>query len=136
MKKKLLFILIMVVFLQLFSAEEIQNHNQVFAELKDEYRLVSYFLNSKQTTYYKKLNTYLSVDLLILDELGFKKIPNHNGDDLFEIISKRYERGSIILTTNKFFEQWSEIIGDSILSGAILDRIVHHSEVIKITGPS
>jgi DNA replication protein DnaC len=87
-------------------------------------------------SYYKKLEYYLSADLLILDELGFKKIPNYSADDLFEIISRKYEKGSLIITTNKKFEQWGEILGDNILASAILDRIVHHSYVFQITGQS
>ena len=87
-------------------------------------------------SYYQKVNFYLNFDLLILDELGFKKLPNYSADDFFEIISKKYEKGSLIITTNKSFEQWCDIFSDNILSSAILDRIVHHSDVIKINGPS
>jgi len=87
-------------------------------------------------SYYKKLDFYLAPDLLIIDELGFKKIPNYSADDFFEIISRRYETGSVIITTNKSFEQWGEIFADTVLASAILDRIVHYSEIIKINGPS
>ena len=87
-------------------------------------------------SYYQKVNYYLAPDLLILDELGFKKLPNYSADDFFEIISKRYEQGSIIITTNKSFEQWADIFADAILASAILDRIVHYSDIIKINGPS
>lgn len=87
-------------------------------------------------SYYKKLACYLAPDLLILDELGFKKLPGYSAGDFFEVISKRYEKGSVILTTNKTFEQWEEIFADGILSSAILDRIAHYSTVVKINGPS
>lgn len=87
-------------------------------------------------TYYQKLAYYSSPDLLILDELGFKKLPSYSADDFFEVIAKRYEKGSMIITTNKPFEQWSEIFADIILAQAILDRIVHYSTVIKINGNS
>jgi len=87
-------------------------------------------------SYYQKVSFYLTPDLLILDELGFKKIPNYSADDFFEIISKRYEKGSVIITTNKTFEQWGEIFADNILAGAILDRIVHYSIIFKINGQS
>lgn len=87
-------------------------------------------------SFYKKLDYYLEPNLLILDELGFKKIPNHCADDFFEVISRRYEKGSLIITTNKQFEQWSDIFADNILTTAILDRIVHHSTIFKISGPS
>ncbi len=87
-------------------------------------------------SYYQKVSYYLAPDLLILDELGFKKLPGYSADDFFEIISKRYEKGSTIITTNKTFEQWTDIFNDSVLSSAILDRIVHYSTIIKINGPS
>lgn len=87
-------------------------------------------------SYFQKVEFYLRPDLLILDELGFKKLPSYSADDFFEIISKRYERGSLIITTNKFFEGWPEIFADNVLTSAILDRIVHYSDVIKINGPS
>ena len=87
-------------------------------------------------SYYQKVNYYLAPDLLILDELGFKKLPGYSADDFFEIISKRYEKGSLIITTNKSFENWDEIFSDHTLASAILDRIVHYSAIFKITGPS
>jgi len=59
-----------------------------------------------------------------------------SADDFFEIISKRYEKGSIIITTNKTFEQWGDIFTDNVLDSAILDRVVHYSAIIKINGPS
>lgn len=79
---------------------------------------------------------YLKPDLLILDELGFKKIPNYSADDFFDIISRRYEQGLVIITTNKSFEKWKDIFSDNTSASAILDRIVHHSIIIKINGPS
>jgi DNA replication protein DnaC len=98
--------------------------------------LQSLYFSKADNSFYNKLNYYLSPDLLILDELGFKKIPSYSADDFFEVISKRYEKGSVIITTNKSFETWSEIFADSVLASAITDRIVHHSTVIKINGPS
>jgi DNA replication protein DnaC len=87
-------------------------------------------------SFYQKLKQYLLPDLLIMDELGFKKLPNHSVDDFFEVISKRYESGSTIITSNKNFEQWADVFSDTVLPLAIIDRIVHHCTVIKITGPS
>jgi len=87
-------------------------------------------------SYYQKVSFYLKPDLLILDELGFKKLPGYSADDFFEVISKRYEKGSVIITTNKTFERWGDIFTDNILASAILDRIVHYSTTIKINGPS
>ncbi|HBE44562.1 MAG TPA: AAA family ATPase [Deltaproteobacteria bacterium] len=87
-------------------------------------------------SFYQKISYYLSFDLLILDELGFKKLPNYSADDFFEIISKRYEKGSMIITTNKSFEQWGDIFADMTLSSAIIDRVMHYCTLIKINGPS
>ena len=87
-------------------------------------------------SYYQKASSYLIPDLLVLDELGFKKLPGYSADDFFEVISKRYEKGSVIITTNKAFEQWGDIFTDNILASAIIDRIAHYSTVIKINGPS
>ena len=87
-------------------------------------------------SYYKKLDYYIKPELLVLDELGFKKIPSYSADDFFEVISKRYEKGSVIITTNKSFEEWGDIFADNILASAIIDRVVHHSTVIKVNGKS
>jgi DNA replication protein DnaC len=89
-----------------------------------------------ENTYYKKVKNYCKPDLLIMDELGFKKLPGYSADNFFEIISRRYENSSIIITTNKPFEKWGEIFSDHTLASAILDRIVHYSIVVKIKGPS
>ena len=93
-------------------------------------------MSKADNSYYQKMRQYITPDLLILDELGFKRLPDYNVNDFFEIISKRYEHGSIIITTNKTFEQWEDIFADRILAAAILDRIVHYSTIIKINGSS
>jgi DNA replication protein DnaC len=111
-----------------------KEHKVVFSSVSD---MLNNLPTSKaDNSFYKKLDYYLEPNLLILDELGFKKIPSYSADDFFEVISRRYEKGSLIITTNKPLEQWGEIFADNILTGAILDRIVHHSEVFKINGPS
>lgn len=93
-------------------------------------------ISKADNSYYKKLNEYLLPDLLILDELGFKSIPNHSADDFFEVISKRYEKGSTAITTNKDFNHWQEIFTDKNLADAILDRLVHHALIFNIKGES
>jgi len=98
--------------------------------------LAALYFSKADNSFYQKLSYYLTPDLLILDELGFKKIPAYSADDFFEVISKRYEKGSVIITTNKSFESWGEIFADSILASAITDRIVHYSTIINIKGPS
>lgn len=111
-----------------------KEHKVLFTSVSD--MLYALHTSKADNSFYKKLDYYLEPNLLILDELGFKKIPSYSADDFFEVISRRYEKGSLIITTNKPFEQWGEIFADNILTGAILDRIVHHSEIFKINGLS
>lgn len=87
-------------------------------------------------TYNTVIRSFLTPNLLVLDELGFKKIPPVGLDDFFEIIRNRYENGSLIITTNRNFEDWGQIFGDMVLASAIIDRVVHHSFIIKILGNS
>lgn len=84
-----------------------------------------------------ELKKYTKPDLLVIDELGFMPIDKHGSDMLFQIISQRYEQGSIIMTTNKVFKTWPSIFNnDSVVTSAILDRLLHHSETITIEGKS
>jgi DNA replication protein DnaC len=67
-------------------------------------------------TYYNVLKELLDVHLLIIDEIGFKKINTNAVDEFFEIIRRRYENGSIIITTNRPFEEWANVFGDAVLA--------------------
>jgi DNA replication protein DnaC len=87
-------------------------------------------------SYHKKVQFYLKPDLLILDELGYKSMAETTVEDFFEIVSKRYEKGSIIMTSNRIFGEWDKIFIDKTLTGAILDRLVHHCHIITIKGES
>lgn len=83
------------------------------------------------------LRNYTKPDLLVLDELGYLPLDQHGGDLLFQVVSARYERGSIILTTNKAPAQWPETFNnDAALASAILDRICHHCHSIVLDGDS
>lgn len=84
----------------------------------------------------EKLRFYCVPKLLIIDEIGYVPVDVHGAHLLFQLISRRYERGSIILTSNRGFAQWGEIFGDTIIATAILDRLLHHSTVINIKGES
>lgn len=85
----------------------------------------------------RELRTYTRPDLLVIDEVGYLPIDKHGADLLFQIISGRYERGSIVLTTNKVYKHWPSIFNnDSTLTSAILDRVLHHAETIIIEGKS
>ena len=84
-----------------------------------------------------ELKKYLKPDLLIMDELGYLPIDNKGADLLFQIISQRYEQGSIIITTNRVFKEWPKIFNnDSTLTSALLDRLLHHVEATLIEGDS
>jgi len=72
------------------------------------------------------------VDLLVIDELGYLPMDKHRANLFFQLVSRRYERGSLIITSNKSFNQWGEIFGDDVIAGAILDRVLHHSHIIAI----
>ncbi len=93
-------------------------------------------LSKGDGTYLSVLRDYLNVDLLIIDEVGFKKISLNHVDEFFEIIRRRYENKSVIITTNRPFEEWGNIFGDVVLASAIIDRLVHHAYIFKITGES
>lgn len=85
----------------------------------------------------RQLKKYLAPELLLLDELGYLPIDPHGADLLFQVISRRYERGSIVLTTNKPFKQWASIFhNDSTIASAVLDRLLHHAETVIIEGAS
>lgn len=87
-------------------------------------------------SYYKKMQAYVKPDLLILDELGYKSLADTTVEDFYEIVSKRYEKASIIITSNSPVEQWDKVFVHKTLASAIVDRLVHHCRVIEITGES
>lgn len=85
----------------------------------------------------RALKKYLRPAILILDEVGYLPIDQKGADLLFQVISQRYERGSILLTTNKPFKQWASIFNnDSTIASAVLDRLLHHAQTIVIEGAS
>jgi len=84
-----------------------------------------------------ELKRYLRPEILILDELGYLPIDKHGANLLFQVISHRYERGSMIITSNRAYKHWMKIFdNDATLTSAILDRLLHHSETNLIEGSS
>jgi DNA replication protein DnaC len=84
-----------------------------------------------------EMKKYLKPDLLLIDELGYLPLDKTGADLLFQIISHRYERGAILLTTNRIFKHWPEIFNnDSTITSAVLDRLLHHAETVIIEGKS
>jgi DNA replication protein DnaC len=85
----------------------------------------------------QELKKYLNPAVLVMDELGYLPIDKNGADLLFQIISERYERGSIIITTNRVFKDWPQIFNnDNTLTSALLDRLLHHTEAVVIEGKS
>jgi DNA replication protein DnaC len=84
----------------------------------------------------KILARYLKPDLLIVDDMGMKQLPKRSGEYLFEIIMRRYETRSTMMTSNRPLEDWGKLIGDVPAATAILDRFLHHAEIVQITGKS
>jgi DNA replication protein DnaC len=76
------------------------------------------------------------VDLLVMEDLGMRRLPPTAAEDLLEVFVRRYEKGSIILTTNRPLEDWGQVLGDTATAGAILDRFLHHAEVVELKGRS
>lgn len=84
----------------------------------------------------KVLARYLKPDLVIIDDMGMKELPKKSGEFLFEIIMRRYEVRSTMMTSNRPIQDWGKLIGDVPAATAILDRFLHHAEMIQITGRS
>ena len=84
----------------------------------------------------KVLSRYLKPDLLIIDDMGMKQLPKRSGEYLFEIIMRRYETRSTMMTSNRPLEDWGKLLGDVPTATAILDRFLHHAEVVQMNGRS
>ena len=84
----------------------------------------------------KVLKTFKAYELLVIDELGFLPLDKEGSDLFFQLISRRYEQGSVVLTTNRPFKEWGQIFNDNTVASAILDRLIHHCQLAKIGGPS
>lgn len=113
----------------------LKNHTVLFTSAVDA---VNNLIAAQHTGRLKQeLKTYLKPSLLIMDELGYLPIDKNGADLLFQIISERYERGAIVITTNRVFKEWPEIFNnDSTLTSALLDRLLHHTEAVVIEGDS
>jgi len=84
----------------------------------------------------KRLKQYCKYKLLIIDEFGFLPLNKDDANLLFQLVSARYETKSTIITTNIPFSKWGESLNDPVIASAILDRLLHHSHIIQIDGPS
>lgn len=84
----------------------------------------------------RRLRHYAAPDLLLIDEIGYLSYSNRHADLLFELVSRRYEAKSTIVTTNKAFSEWSEVFPNAACVVSLVDRLIHHSEIISIEGES
>jgi DNA replication protein DnaC len=84
----------------------------------------------------RRLKYFAKVGLLVIDEIGFLAFDNRNADLLFQVVSRRYEKKSLVLTTNLAFKDWPTIFPNATCATALIDRVVHHSDVIAIEGES
>lgn len=113
----------------------LQGHRTLFASAAD----IINTLSAAQAAHQLKaeLRRYLKPALLVIDELGFMPIDKHGADLLFQVISQRYHQGAIVLTTNRAFKTWPVLFNnDSVVTSAILDRLLHHAETVAIEGKS
>ena len=83
-----------------------------------------------------RLRRYAAPDLLVIDEVGYLSYSNRHADLLFELINRRHERKSTLITTNKSFTEWSEVFPNASCVVAMIDRLVHHAEILSIKGES
>jgi len=113
------------------ASQRISTYFINFAELMEKFKQAT-----KENRVEKIIKHYLKYTVLIIDEIGYLPIDRDSSYAFFQLIAARYEKRPTILTTNQPFSKWGEVFGDSVIANAIIDRLVHHSEVIKITGMS
>jgi len=90
-------------------------------------------LSRRLAEYIEKIGRY---SLLIIDELGYMPLTSEDANLFFQLISRKYEKSSVVITTNKSFNEWGEVFKDEVVAAAILDRLLHHSQIFKMIGES
>lgn len=101
--------------------------NKLFAELRAA---------RADRSYDRKLLRFTNPALLIVDDLGLRPLRHEEPEDLYEVIRQRYERGAVILTSNRAIEEWPALFGDVLLASAAMDRLLHHAHILAIEGDS
>jgi len=84
----------------------------------------------------RQLANLMRPSMLVIEEVGYLALDRDEANIFFQLISRRYEKGSTIVTSNKHFTEWGTVLGDDVLATAILDRLLHHCDVLAINGPS
>jgi len=104
---------------------------------RSTHRLLADLQAARATGAYQRLwARVLGCDLLLLDDFGLQPLTSQAVQDLYEIISERYERRSVIVTSNRAFEEWADVFNDALLASAALDRLTHHAHTLTIRGDS
>jgi DNA replication protein DnaC len=109
-------------------------HNTLYVGASD--LLISLRAARGEGAYEKRLLRYTAPDLLIIDDLGLRGLTPEESDDLFEVIRRRYERGSSVITSNRDVAEWMPLFGNPLLASAAMDRLLHHAHVVVIEGDS
>ena len=112
----------------------LQGYTVLFTTLSD--MLDDLYISRADNSFHRRLASYIQPDLLIVDEMGLRKLNQTSVDDFYEVIAKRYEKKSTIITSNKEFNEWGRVLFDPVLATAILDRLVHHCNFVNIKGDS
>jgi hypothetical protein len=111
-----------------------QGHTVLYRSVFD---LVRDFLHEEvQLSSEKVLAKFLKPDLLLIDDMGMKQLPKRSGEYLFEVIMRRYETRSTMMTSNRPLEDWGKLLGDVPSATAILDRFLHHATILTLAGRS
>lgn len=93
-------------------------------------------LASQQHALKSRLRRYITPQVLVIDEIGYTNLSSPQANQLFDLVRERDERGATILTSNTSFAQWGKLMNDEVLATALLDRLLHHAEVLTINGKS
>ena len=116
------------------GVEAVKNGFQTYFTTLDE--IMRKLKTTKDENFVRKIKRYVTPRLLIIDEMGYTPLCNEEANVLFQIINERYEKASIIITSNKSIMEWGDYLGDEVLASAILDRLLHHSYTFNIRGNS
>lgn len=104
---------------------------------REAHQLIEDITEARELGTLRKLRAQLkSAELLVIDDLFLRRLPVNAGDELAEVVMNRYEKASTIITSNRAFEDWAKLLGDAVIAGPLLDRLMHHGHLLKFDGKS
>ena len=104
---------------------------------REAHQLIEDINEARELGSMRKLRTQLkTAELLVIDDLFLRKLPANAGDELAEVVMNRYEKASTIITSNRSLEDWAKLLGDAVIAGPLLDRLMHHGHLLKFDGKS